>query len=164
MSAEYEEVAVHILDIDRKMRRALRTIHQDFCTMFVGNARKFFHGIDRAEHIAHMCHTHQFCALCKEILIGFHIQASLIRNGNHLDDNALTVAQQLPRHNVGMMFHSADNDFVALTQECLTKTTGYEIDALRSAARENNLCRRARVNELAHHFTGCLVAVRSFLR
>ena len=49
-------------------------------------------------------------------------------------------------------------------KECLTETTGNEIDALRSATRKNNFRRSARINKLAHHFTGCLVAVRSLLR
>ena len=84
MAAEDKEIAIHILDIHGEMRGALRTINENFRPMFVGNARKFLNGVHRSEHVAHMCHTHQFRALCEKVLIGLHVQATLIRDRNYL--------------------------------------------------------------------------------
>ena len=62
MTAESEEIAIHVLYIHCEMRSTLSTIHYHRHTMLVGNLNHLFHRIHRTEHVAHLGNAHDFGA------------------------------------------------------------------------------------------------------
>ena len=63
-----------------------------------------------------------------------------------------------------MVLHLAEDDFVALAHEGLAEAGSHKVDALRRAAREHYLGRRAGIQEAAHRLAGRLVQFGGLLR
>ena len=70
MARKYEEIGIHLLHIDRQMRRRLCAVHKYQRAVTMGDVRKLTHGIDRAQHVRHMRGSHKPCARRKQLLEG----------------------------------------------------------------------------------------------
>jgi hypothetical protein len=63
---------------------------------------------------------------------------------------ASSLSDQLPRHEIAVMLHLAEQNHVACAQECSAPRLRDEVDALARATREHNLVRRGSA-EIARH-------------
>ena len=63
MSAESEEIAIHILYIHCEVRSTLGTIHHHRHTVLVSNFDHLLHWIHCTQHVAYLGNAHNFGAL-----------------------------------------------------------------------------------------------------
>ena len=164
MSAESEEVTVELLHVHLEMRCALRPVYQHRHTVRVGNAYHLPHRIDRSEDVAHMGDTHYLGALREHAGIRFHVKLALIVHRYHPDSHSATGSLKLPRHDVGMVFHHGNDDFIALFHEFLAERGRHEIDALCRSACENHLLGLSGIDETAHRLARRLMQFGCLLR
>ena len=163
MSAEHEEVAVEVLHIDLEVGHALCTVYEYVGAMGMCHLCHALHGVDRAEHIAHVCHADQSGAGCEQAFVGFEIKAALIVHGDDFDDNACTVAQELPGHDIAMVLHDGEYHFVAFMEECLAVRGCHEIEAFCGATGEDYFGCASGIDKLAYRFASCLMEVGGLL-
>ena len=157
MAAENEEIAVEVLYVDGEMRGTLRTVDHHRHTVFMGYVDELLHGIDRAEHVAHLRHAHHFRVLVEESLVGFNIKHASIRHRNDAQTDAALTGLQLPGHDVAMMLHDGDNDLVAHLHKFIAEGTGHKVESLGGATGEDYLAGSAGVDEAAHSLAGLLM-------
>ena len=72
-------------------------------------------------------------------------------------NRAFPLAQEMPRHDIGVVLHDRDEDFVALADPGFAERPRDEIDGARGIAREDDLVRMLGVEEAAHRFARSLV-------
>ena len=88
----------------------------------------------------------------------------IVAQGDDTQADATLRGLQLPRHDVGVVFHLANNDLVALLHLTLAERLCHEVDGLSGATCEDNLFYLAGVDETAHPLTGSLMEVGGLLR
>src|SRR5690606_3341686 len=59
--------------------------------------------------------------------IGFHVQLALRIHRNYAKDSSSLLAQHLPRHDIRVMFHRGDDDFIAFMDKSFAITLRYHI-------------------------------------
>ena len=150
VSAEGEEVAVHSLYVYSEVGSRLCSVHHHWHTVGVGDAHYLVDGVYRAECVAHMCHADELRLLRKQILVCLHVEFAGVAHGYNLQGDATLCCLQLPRHDVGVVLHDADNDLVALAHKRLAERRHDEVDALCGAACEDDLFCLGRVDEPSH--------------
>ena len=82
---------------------------------------------------------------------------------DHAQNGALLLAQDLPGHDVGVMFHGRDDDLVASVEGLPAVTMRDEVDGLGDAAREDDLALRRGMQKVLHFHTGIFIGLRRFL-
>ena len=88
-----------------------------------------------------MHHRHQSRPLRKQFTEGLHIQYPGIIHRHHLEYRTRPLTSELPRHDVGVMLHVRDQDFVTRLQHRTRKAVRNQVDPLRSPTREKNFVR-----------------------
>ena len=164
MTREGVEIAIQVLHVDLQMRSTLRTVHQERHAVAMGRTDHFLDGVHRAQHIAHLCATHQFCLFGKEPFIFVEFQYAVVGHGNHAQYDAALLGLQLPRHDVGMVFHCRDNHLVAGLHLRLAERLRHKVDALRGASRKHDFLHFPCIHKLAHLLAGLLMQVGGTLR
>ncbi len=164
MSTESEEIAIEVLHIDLEMGCRLCSVHHHRHAVFMSNAHNVFHGVHRAEGVAHMRHANDLRAVRKQLLILVHEQVAAVVDGYDLKSDAALCCLQLPRHDVRMVLHDAHDHLVALAHKLFTERADHEVYALGGAAREDNLLGLGSVDETAHGLTRRLMQVGGLLR
>src|SRR6516165_9881318 len=151
------EVAPQRPHVDRQPRSRLTAIDQHLRAMPVC---QFYDPLDwheRPGRIGHMGHRDEPGAGRKQSLEGCKVEPA--GDVHRCDDeaNANPVAQQLPWHNIRMVFEFADQYLVALTQKCRTPALRDEVDPLRRVAHKDDLATVGGVEEAAHLVSRFLV-------
>ena len=103
------------------------------------------------------------CALVEEGSVQVLAKRPFVGNIHYPYGQSLSVGEQLPGHDVGVMLHDGEYDFAA-TGEGLSETGGHEVYGLGSATGENHLLFGSRVYIVAHLSAGSLLQVCGFLR
>ena len=80
-------------------------------------------GIDRAQRIRNVGDGNKFRLRAEQFYKFLEDQLTPIIDGNDAEGGAYLFRQQLPRHDVGMVFQFADDDFVARANVCLLYTS-----------------------------------------
>ena len=163
VAAECVEVAVEGLHIDGEVGHGLRAIDED------GNAhamREIDHFADRghrAQRIRNLGDGDEFGARADQPGKFFEFKLAAVVDGRNAEMRAFFLAQNLPRHNVGVMLHGRDENFIAGADMGAAVALRHEIDGLGGAADEDDLARVGSVEEAAHGFArrlGRLIADR----
>ncbi len=140
MSTKYIEITIHLLHVYTEMGCALGSIHQDRNIMSMGYTDDITYGIYRSQYIADMGDTYETSPWRKERLKAIKIECSIFMNGDDLEFYSFLVGLQLPRHDIGMMLHGRDDDFITFLHESITIRRCHEIDAFGGTTSENYLC------------------------
>ena len=125
--------------------------------MLVSNPDDVLDGIYCAENVADVCDADNLGAFVEEFLILIHLEQAVVGNGYNAQPYATSGLQELPRNDVAVVLHLAEDDFVAFLHESLTEARCYEIDALRRSASKDNLRRAACIEESTHGLSGSFV-------
>ena len=163
MAGKAVEIAIQILHIHRTMGHRLRAVHHDGNTVRVRHAHNFPNGVDRSQRVGHMRDGYDFRFVRNQFFQLFQTQFPIILKGQHLEHGATVFAQELPRHDVGVMLHLGNDDFIAGLDECSSKRRSHQVDGLRGPAREDDLVVVRRVDELLDRFAGHLELFRGLL-
>ena len=107
-----------------------------------------------------MGERHQLRPRPDQPLEGVHSQRAVVVDRRHLEHDPGARAQELPRHDVGVVFERGQNHLVARAEEFLTVACGHQVDGLRGALGEDDLLRRPGVEETPHPLAGALVGRR----
>ena len=125
MSVECKEITVEVFHIDMDMRSALCAIDKDRYVMLVCAADNLFDRVYSAEDIADMRHADELSALIEHGIESIEVEYAFVRHRNNAETNAFLESLQLPRHDIGMVLHSGDNDLVAFLKERIREGTCY---------------------------------------
>ena len=86
-------------------------------------------------------------------------EMALVVDRRPFDDGALALAQEMPRHDIGMVLHDREHDLVAGLDALAPERIGDEIDRLGRVARENNLFLAPGIEESGHFLARALVGL-----
>ena len=96
----------------------------------------------------------------QQLVILIHAEITVVVAVHDLDDNALLGPQELPRHDVGVVFHHGDDDFIARVQERPPIAGGNQIDGFRPALGEDDLVMIRRVQKAGDLVAGLFIGIR----
>ena len=114
MTRKSIEVAVHILDINLEMRRCLCSVDKHGHTVAMSNGYHLLDRIDGSQHIGHMGDGDKTGIVAEQVLIGLHIHLIAVIDGHDTQHHALALTDELPRHDVAVMFHHGNDNLVAV--------------------------------------------------
>src|SRR3546814_9509748 len=109
----------------------------------------FGNRVDVSQRFGNMHHLVQLRARSEKGAILIHSVLAAVGNRYHAQLRAGLLAQHLPRHDIGMMFHTGDKDFVAFFQRRPPPAIGHQIDGLGSAARKDDFLAACCVEQFA---------------
>ena len=97
------EVAVEVLHIHRQMGYSLCSIDDDDCAVLMGQGGDFLHRQDGAEGVGSVGDGDDAGALGQQALVFVEEEFARIADRHYPQVRALFLAQQLPRHDVGVV-------------------------------------------------------------
>ena len=148
----------------RQMRHALGGIDQHDGAGRVGPAGDFGDRVDRAEHVRHRGDGDDLGALGEQrsSSSSFNRPSSVIGMWRRTAPGPL--GQLLPRHEVRVVLHRGEQDFVAGLHVRVAPTAGHEVDAGRRAGGEDDFLACRRVDERADFLAGLFVLLGASAR
>ena len=163
MRREGIEVGIEVAHIYLHVCHCLCSVYEHGDAVTMGYGYHLLHGIDGAEHIAHMGYAHQAGVIAYHTLKGCHIHLAGVVDRHHIEANALASLKQLPWHYIGMVLHGCHYYLVAVAQT-LAVAACHQIDGLGGAARKHYLLYRFGADILAHFLTRGFHHIGGFLR
>ena len=149
------KIATDGAHIDRHMHRCLAAINQHRHAFGRSTRANRFHIDNAAQNIRHMGHSDEFGARAYGINHRLRVKIAVRVTVNPFQHHALTFAQQVPRNDIGVVFHDRQNDLVAGLQARGGPSVRYQIDAFGCTGGEDDLVlgavQKAR-NLAAHRF------------
>ena len=97
------KVAVEVLHVHRQVRHSLRPIDDDDCAVLMGQGGDFLHRQNGAEGVGSVGDGDDAGALGQQALVLVEEELARIADGHYPQARALFLAQQLPRHDVGVV-------------------------------------------------------------
>ncbi len=155
---ECVEIAIQCLHIDFEVRHGLGPIDQYRNAPGMRQFDQVPHRVDRAKGVGEMGHCNQPGAGAKQALEFFQQQFARVVDRRHPQDGTRALARQLPRHDIGMVLHRADQDLVAGPQ-ALSVTGRHQVDRLRGATHEHDLLAPGRMDQALHRVARRLVGI-----
>ena len=104
------------------MRDRLRSVHEHGNVQCVRACDDLFHRIDRAQNVRDVSDRNNFGARAQQLFESFEVKGALLVHRHPFDHSAFALAVEMPRHNVGMMLHDRENDFIPLADIVETET------------------------------------------
>ena len=136
------EIRTERVEVHRQVSDRLGTVDQYWNAGCVCDFDQVLDRIDGAERIGHVHHRHHAGFRPELGAPVVEIQASVIQHIGGNDAGASGGGYELPRHNVAVVLHTGEQDFVARPQTRLQKAAGHQIDGLGGAARKHELLAR----------------------
>ena len=130
----------------------------------MGYVYEFLDGIDGTKHIAHVRDGDEASALVEESPVCLYVQSSIVSDGDYPYFDTHASLYQLPRNDIGMVLHVANDDLVALLHESLREARSHQIDTLRGATCEDYLAGLFGTDEFSHRLSASFVQVGGRLR
>ena len=118
---------------------ALRAVDQHRNAARVRDPRHLFHRHQRAQHVGHVGDRDHFGARTDEFLEFVEQEISLVVDRRPLDHRALALAQEMPRHDVGVVLHDREDDLVARLDALAPERIGDEVDRLGGVSGKDDL-------------------------
>ncbi len=159
MTGEAVEVAAQRLHVDRRVRDGLRAIEQHRHAMLFGDLDELLDRHDGAQRIGNMRQREQARARADELLEFVEVDDALLVDRNDLQHRADLLAQQLPRHDVGVMFEGADQDLIAGLEAGAQEALRDQVHCFGRAANEDDLFRVARIDEATNRLACAFISV-----
>ena len=160
---EGEEVAIEVLHIDGHVGHGLCSVDEDGDAVLMSDADDFLHGVHRAEHIADVGAADEACAFGQQGFVGIHEKFALVGHGDDFQHRPFALAHHLPRDDVAVVLHGADEDFVALVDEGFAKGEGEQVDALGGASGEEDFGGGTGIDEATNGLAAGFVEVGCLL-
>ena len=146
------------------MHRALRAIDQNRNAALMRNAADFLDGNNRSQRIRHMRDGDQLRLFRQRLFEGFDMEGPIVIDRNPDELRTLPLADEMPRHDIGVMLHDRQNDLVALADMRHPPAIGDRVDRFRRGLREDDLVHRTSIQEPAHLLARRLVSLRRRIR
>ncbi|MNX93246.1 hypothetical protein D3C86_1254230 [compost metagenome] len=128
------------------MDRALAAVDQHPRPGRVGQTGDLGDRVDGAQHVRHVGDGDDLGLRPQQFGIGRHVQRAVVQDRRPFQHRALALAQQVPRHDVGVVLHLGDDDLVARL-DAQADAVGDQIDRLGPALGPDDVLARGRVQE-----------------
>ena len=159
VAGKHEEVAAQLGNIDRGVRDALRAVDEHRHASGVRLGDDFLDRIYRAEGVGAVHDGDELCPFVEQAAEGFHVEHAAFINRDDFQLRAGLLAGDLPGHDIGVVLHVRDQDFITGLENRLSKAMGNQIDALGCAAGENDLVGVGQVEHCSQLRAGGFVSV-----
>ena len=136
------EVGAERGDVDRQVRDGLRAVDQHERAGGVRELGDLGDRVDRAEHVGDVADREQLRPAREQVAERLHVEQARVGDRHVGQLRALLGAQQLPRHEVGVVLHLRDDHEVAGADVGAAPAVGDEVDRLGRVAREDRLAGR----------------------
>ena len=133
------EVDAERLHVHRHVVRGLRSVHQHRNVAGVGELDDPGDRVHRPERVGHVGDRDQPRALGQQRLELVEDQLTAVIDRRDPEPGAALLADQLPRHDVGVVLHRRDQHLVARLQLRPGERLGHEVDPLGRVAGEDDL-------------------------
>jgi len=154
------EIAIDVADIDIHVYRRLRAVDQDWNPARMRQTDDLLDWHDAAQHVRHLGYRDQLRLRRQELLELANQEIAVIIDRRPSNHGALTLTQEVPGHDVGVVLHDREHDFVALADPFAPEGLRYEIDRLRGAASEHDLFAPVRIEEFRDLVARALIGLR----
>ena len=167
---EAEEVGAERGDVHRHVRHRLGGVHQHQRADRVRPVGDRPDRVDRAEHVGLVHERDQLGPLGDQVVDVREVEPAVGRHAEPAQRRPGALAQQLPRHDVGVVLHLGDDDLVAGAERepaagprraRVAHRVGDQVDRLGDVLGEHDLGRLGRADERGHLDPGALVGLRS---
>jgi hypothetical protein len=147
---EKVEVRAERAHVDRAVRHGLGAVDEHHGAVRMGGLNDAFDRQHRAERVGDVRHGHQARARRQQLRERIELEFTAAVDGRHLERAAGLLAHHLPGDDVGVVLECGDEDLIAGAEAWPRVRLRDQIDALGGAAREDDLARRAGIDEAAH--------------
>ena len=113
VAGEDVEIAVEIAHVDVQMHRALRAVDQHRNAARMRELDDLLHRHHGAERVRHLRDRDHLGARAEQLLEFVDQEIAFVVDRRPFDHRALALAQEMPRHDVGMVLHDREHDLVA---------------------------------------------------
>ena len=159
VTGEGEEIATHLLHIDRQMPGALRRIDEGQGADGARLPAKLGYRIDRAERIRDMGESEQLHLRREQLRKLIERERAILAHRHEAQPRAGSFRQQLPRHEVAVMLHLGEQNHVAGAEKFSAPRLRHQVDALGRSAGENDLVRTRRAQIIGDALPRALVGL-----
>ena len=156
------EITADGLHVHWQVRRALRTVHEEQCTVSPRLRSDLFNRVDRAERVGYVWHRGDTRPGIEQVLEPVERQRLRVRQLDVANGRALLRRQPLPGDEVRVVFHLREQNLVPLEYIRAPPRVGNEVDRLGCVAGEDDTLGRGRVDELRDLRAGLFVGGRRF--
>ena len=155
MGREHVEITAQSLYVRLEMRHRLCAVDNGDHAVSLGLLNQRCNRVHRAQDVGHVRQCQYPGAVAQQTIERVQIQFTLWSDldGSHLRARAL--GHHLPGHDVGVMFHMADENFVTRL-EAAGQAIGHHVDGLGGATGPDNLAGAVSVQERANLLPGAL--------
>ena len=158
--AEDIEVAVERPHIDMRMHRRLTAIEQHRHALAMRQLHDLGGRGHGAEHVRHMREGDELRLRPDEAGEVIDIQRAVIADARPFQHRALPLAQEVPRHDVGVMLHLGEHDLIARLDQGAEETLSHQVERLGAAMRQDDLLALAGVHIGPRRIARRLIGVR----
>ena len=151
------------LNIDAEVHGGLATIHKNACADFMRDATHFSDIVHRSQHIAHMADRDHARLRPDSRAQTVHVERAIIVQANPSQHSTLPFTQKMPRHDVGMVLHDGQHDFIP-GLNCFCQCGCDQVDPLGCTLREDDIVHTRRIQEITRGFTPGLVGLGRLVR
>lgn len=148
MPGDRIEIAAQGLHINGRVHRALRAIDQHRHALFPRRLADRLHIDLGAQHVGQMRNRHQLGFRPDRVNYLLRIKRPGHIAIDPFQHHALTFTQEVPRHDIGVMLHHAEDDLIARLHPRHGPAIGHHIDAFGGAGIEDNLILIGGIQEL----------------
>ena len=139
VAGEDVEIDVERLHVDLEMHRALAAVDQHRNAAGMGHLDHVGDRHDRAGDIRHVRHGDHLGSRRQSCLERVEVEAAVVAHVDEFQHCALPLAQEVPRHDVGVMLQDRDDDLVAFLDHRAGEGRRDEVDRLGRAFGEDDL-------------------------
>ena len=142
VAGEHVEVGANRRDVRRHVVHGLRSVHERQRAGAMRQTNQLLDGIDRAQGVREVRHGRHARLRREQPLELVHEQLASIVHRRDAEHGALPLAEQLPGHDVRVVLHRGDEDFVSRADVRVPPRARDEVDALGRVPRVDDLARR----------------------
>ena len=153
MGRECIEVTAQGLNVRLEVGHRLGAIHQGQYPLFFRLFNQGRNWVDGAQRVGHVGDRQHPGALVQQAVERIQIQLALRCHLDGHNPGTGALGHHLPGHNVGVVFHVADQNLIAGFQ-ARGQAIGHQVDGFGGASGPDDFSGAGRVQKLAHGFPG----------
>src|SRR5690606_12880851 len=158
------EVTIQRLDVDCLVSHRLGTVDQHYGAGLMCQTHDLGDGINRTKRIGHVTYANEPRPFIQKFGVSLHIELAVVRNRDHANHGACLFRHQLPRHDIGMVLHTAEQNFVASLELAAAPARRHQIDGFRGTTGEYDLVDVRGVKKRTYLLTAAIVQIGTVLR
>ncbi len=154
VAREGVEIRAQRTHVDARVGHRLGAVDEHHRAHGVGRLDEAPDGQHRAEGVGDFGHCHEARTRAEELEERLELELAAAVDRRYPERTTGLLAHDLPGDDVGVVLEGGDEDLIALPEARPGVGLGDEVDTLRRPAHEDDLARRARIDEAPHALAG----------